>query len=128
MTDAYTGLYPGSSPVTRFSPLSASTASTPGIPITATTATGGGTTIHTADAQATDMVYAYITNNSSSTLTAYVQMGSTATTTSRPVSVPTGNWVLLIPGWPIRSAGVVGVWTTASTGLIVDGYVARTLV
>ncbi len=128
MTDAYTGLYPGSSPVTRFAPLSASTASSPGILVTATTATGGGTTIHTADAQATDVVYAYVTNNSAASLTAYVQMGSTATTASRPVTINTGNWVLAIPGWPIRSSGVVGIWTTASTGLIVDGYVARTFV
>jgi hypothetical protein len=128
MSDAYTGLYPGSSPVTLFSPLSASTASTPGIPITATTATGGGTPIHTADPQATDVVYAYVTNNSSSSLTAYIQMGSTATNTSRPVTISTGSWVLAVPGWPIRSSGVVGIWTTASTGLIVDGYVARTLV
>jgi hypothetical protein len=127
MSDAYTGLFPGAGPVTQFVSLSGSTASSPGIIVTATVA-ASGTTIHTADAQATDVVYAYITNNASSSLTAYVQMGSTATSSSRPISVAPGNWALAIPGWPIRSSGVVTMWTTATGGLVVDGYVARTLV
>jgi len=127
MSNAYIGRTPGSGPVTVFVPLSGSTASTPSITVTATTAAAGGTVIHTADAQATDMVYAYVTNNSAGALTAYVQMGSTATTSSHPITIGTGNWVLAIPGWPIRSSGVVGIWTTATTGLVVDGYVARTL-
>ena len=127
MATPYIGLDPSAGPVTRFVPLSASTASSPSLVITATTATGGGTVVHTADPQATDVVYVYVTNASAASLTAYVQMGTTATNASHPITITTGNWILAVPGWPIRSSGVVGIWTTASTGLVVDGYVARTL-
>jgi len=94
--------------------------------ITATTATGGGTVVHTADPNAQDVPIVYVTNNSAGTLVAYLQMGTTATTLSIPTSIPTNSWTIVTPGSPISKSGVVGIWTTATTGLVAYGGVNRT--
>lgn len=114
------------SPAGDFFPLNGATASTPAILITATSAAGGGTLVHTADANAQDIPIIYVANNSAATLVAYLQMGSTATTLSIPTSIGTNAWALVSPGTPISKAGVVGIWTTASTGLVAYGGVNRT--
>jgi len=126
MTNNYTGRGNGASPSTDFFPLSAASASNPIIAITATTATGGGTTVHTSDANAIDVPIVYVANNSAATLVAYMQMGTTATTQSIPISVTAGAWAIANPGTPISKLGVLGIWTTASTGLVAYGGVNRT--
>ena len=122
----FIGRGPGTSPTTDFFPLSAASASSPGILITATSATGGGTVIHTADAFAVDVPIVYVANNSAVSLVAYMQMGTTATTQSIPFSVSSNTYLLLNPGTPISKSGVLGIWTTASTGLVAFGGVNRT--
>lgn len=116
----------GASPAGDFFPLSGSTASSPVIPIIATTATAGGTLVHQADLNAQDVPIIYVGNNSGGTLVAYLQMGSTATTSSIPTTIPSNSYVLLSPGTPISKSGVVGIWTTATTGLVAYGGVNRT--
>ena len=96
--ETYLGRGVGASPAGDFFPLSAATASSPVILITATTATGGGTVVHTADPAAQDVPIIYIANNSGSALTAYLQMGTTATTLSIPTSIPAGTWTIVTPG------------------------------
>ena len=122
----FIGRGPGTSPTTDFFPLSAASASSPGILITATSATGGGTVIHTSDAFAVDVPIVYVANNSAASLVAYMQMGTTATTQSIPFSVSSNTYLLLNPGTPISKSGVLGIWTTASTGLVAFGGVNRT--
>ncbi len=94
--------------------------------ITATTATGGGTLVHTADAGAQDVPIIYVANNSAGALVAYLQMGTTATTLTIPTSVAGGSWGTVMPGSPIGKSGVVGIWTTATAGLVAYGGVNRT--
>ncbi len=122
----YSGRGVGASPASDFFPLSGATASSPMILITATSATGGGTPVHTADANAQDVPIIYVANNSGSTLVAYLQMGTTATTLTIPTSIAGGAWSLIMPGTPISKSGVVGIWTSATTGLIAYGGVNRT--
>lgn len=126
MTYSYLGRGVGASPAGDFFPLSAASASSPTIIITATTATGGGTTVHTADANAQDVPIIYVANNSGATLVAFLQMGTTATTQSIPTSVNSGSWTIVTPGTPISKSGVLGIWTTATTGLVAYGGVNRT--
>lgn len=115
----------GASPAGDFFPFSGATASSPTIIITATTATGGGTPIHAADANAQDIPIIYVANNSAAALTAYLQMGTTATTQSIPTSISPGAWTIVQPGTPISKSGVIGIWTTATTGLVAYGGVNR---
>ncbi len=127
MSNFYSGRGVGASPASDFFPLSAvATASSPMILITATSATGGGTPVHTADANAQDAPIIYVANNSAGALVAYLQMGSTATTLSIPTSIAGGSWGIVMPGSPISKSGVIGIWTTATTGLIAYGGVNRT--
>ncbi len=116
----------GASPASDFFPLSAASASSPTILITATTATGGGTLIHTADANAQDVPIIYVGNNSGGTMTAYVLIGTTATTQAVPTSINNGTYQLVVPGTPISKSGAVGIFTTASTGLVAFGGITRT--
>lgn len=116
----------GASPASDFFPLSAASATSPVIAITATTATGGGTVIHTSDAKAVDVPIIYVANNSAAPLVAYMQMGTTATTLSIPTTINPLTWQLVNPGTPISKSGVVGIWTTATTGLVAYGGVNRT--
>ena len=114
-------------PATEFFPFSAASASSPAVLITATTATGGGTVVHTGDANAQDVLFMRLSNFSASTLVGYVQLGSLATTGTVPVSVPAGSQsTVFIGDATISKSGVVGVWTTATTGLCAYGYIART--
>lgn len=126
MGENYSGRGVGASPGGDFFPLSGATASSPTILITATTATGGGTVIHTADLNAQDVPIIYVANNSGASLVAYLQMGSLASTAAIPTAVPAGSWNIVTPGTPISKSGVVGIWTTATTGLIAYGGVNRT--
>lgn len=126
MSAPYLGRGAGSSPAGDFFPLSAATASSPVILITATSATGGGTPIHMGDLNAQDIPIIYCANNSGSTLVAYLQMGATATTLSIPTTISAGAWTIITPGTPITKSGVVGIWTTATTGLVAYGGVNRT--
>lgn len=126
MSGQYTGRGNDAGASTDFFPLSAATASSPMIAITATTATGGGTLVHTADAFAQDVPIIYVANNSSANLVAYLQMGTSATTSAIPTAVSSLTWVVVMPGTPISKSGAVGIWTTASTGLVAYGGVNRT--
>lgn len=126
MSYNYTGRGVGASPAGDFFPLSGASASSPAILVTATSATGGGTVIHTADAFAIDTPIVYVANNGGSSLIAYMQMGSTATTLCVPTVVGPGSWTIVNPGTPISGSGVLGIWTTASTGLVAFGGVNRT--
>lgn len=127
MTGFYAGRGNAAGPANEFFPLSGATASSPGILITATTATGGGTVVHTADANAQDVLYVTVSNVSAGTLVAYGQLGSLATTGIVPLSLSPGTFDVLSNGnIAISKSGVFGLWTTASTGLYAYGYVART--
>jgi len=122
----FIGRGPGTSPTTDFFPLSAASASNPVINIAALTATAGGTPIHVADANAYDLPIIYVANvGSTSNVVAYLQMGSTATTQSIPVTIATSSYALLQPGTPISGSGTVGIWVSAS-GVVAYGGVTRT--
>lgn len=126
MTFNYIGRGVGSSPAGDFFPLSGATASSPTIIITATSATAGGTVIHTADANAQDVPIIYVANNSAAALVAFLQMGTTATTQTIATSLNSNTWTIVTPGTPISKSGVVGIWTSATTGLVAYGGVNRT--
>lgn len=118
----------GASPSTEFVALSAASATAPAIIVTGT-AVGGATLIHTADAQATDVLFVQAYNNSTNTVTVYAQVGTTATTTAIPLSLTTKSSGFLINGLPVSKAGLVSVWNdTASSGIVVAGSVQRTYV
>lgn len=126
-TYGYLGRGNNSGPATEFFPLSGASASSPTITITATTGTGGGTVIHTGDANAQDVLYVTVANNGSSTLVAYGNLGSLATTGTNQLSLNAGTFGLLLNGNAVISkSGVFGIWTTATTGLVAYGYIART--
>lgn len=125
--NAYVGRGNNAGPANDFFPLNGATASSPAISITATTATTGGTVVHTGDANAQDVLYVTVSNISASTLVAYGQLGSLATTGTAQLSLSAGTFGLLFNGnAAISKSGVVGIWTTASTGLVAYGFVART--
>ncbi len=127
MSGSYTARGNNAGPATDLFPLSGATASSPAITITATTATGGGTVLHTADANAQDVMFVRFTNFSVSTLVGFVQIGSLATTGTLQVTVNSGAQATVFAGdMAISKSGVVGAWTTATTGLAAYGYVART--
>jgi hypothetical protein len=123
----YIGREYGGSPTSDLFPLSAASASSPFVSITATTATGGGTVVHTGDLNALDILYVTVSNVSASTLVAYGQLGSLATTGTVQLSLNAGTSGVLFNGnAPISKSGVAGIWTTASTGLTAYGFIART--
>lgn len=123
----YIGRGNNSGPATEFFPLSGATASSPGILITATTATGGGTTIHTGDANAQDVLYVTLTNVSGSSLTVFTNLGSLATTGTRQDTVAAGGSAFPYYGTvAISKSGVLSAWTSATTGIYAYGFVART--
>lgn len=118
----------GASPSTEFVKLSVASASAPGIIITGTAA-ASALTIHTADANATDVLYVQVFNNSANTVTVYGQLGTTASTSAIPLSLTTKSSGFLFNGLPISAAGVASVWNdTATTGIVAVGSVARTFV
>jgi len=122
----YNGRGNNAGPATDFFPLSGATASSPAILITATSA-AAQTTIHTGDLNAQDVVYLTYSNVSAGTLVGYTNIGSTATTGTIQTSVSAGAFSVASNGnFSISKGGVVGGWTTATTGLYVYGYVART--
>lgn len=126
MTSPYTGRGNDAGPATDFFPLSGASASSPGVLITATSA-AGQTTIHTADANAQDVVFLTYTNVSAGALTVFTNIGSTATTGNMQTSVSAAGFQVVSNGnITISKAGVVGAWTTATTGIYAFGYVART--
>ena len=127
MSGNYTGRGNNAGPATEFFPLSGATASSPMILITATTATGGGTVIHTADANAQDVLFLTISNVSAAALTGYVNLGSLATTGNIQKSISPATFEVFSNGnFSISKSGSVSGWTSATTGLFVGGYVART--
>lgn len=126
MSGNYSGRGNNGGPATDFFPLSGATASSPAILITATSA-AGQTTIHTADLNAQDVVFLTFSNVSAASLTAFVNIGSLATTGNIQQTVSAGAFNVVSNGnVSISKSGVVGAWTTATTGLYVLGYVART--
>lgn len=128
MADEGIGRQIGASPSTEFAQLSGVTASSPLIAVTAT-AVGSAQTIHTADAQATDVLYVQAFNNSANSATIYAQLGTTATTSSIPLSLNAGTSGFLINGLPVANAAVVSVWTSTATNvLLIGGSVQRTYV
>lgn len=127
MSGNYTGRGNNAGPATEFFPLSGATASSPCILITATTATGGGTVIHTADANAQDVVFLTIANVSAGSLTGYVNVGSLATTGNIQQTISAAGFSVFSNGnVSISKSGNISAWTTATTGLYAYGYVART--
>ncbi len=127
MADGYVGRGNNAGPATDFFPLSGATASSPAVTITATTATGGGTTVHTADANAQDVLFVSISNVSSAALVAYSNLGSLATTGTQQDSIAAGAHTVVFNGnAAISKSGAYSVWTTATTGLVAFGYIART--
>jgi hypothetical protein len=126
MSGQYLGRGNGASPATEFFPLSGSTASSPMILITATSA-ASQTTIHTADPNTQDVLFLTYSNVSAAGLVAYTNLGSTATTGNIQTTVNAGTFNVASNGnFTISKSGVVGGWTTATTGLYAYGYVART--
>lgn len=121
------GRYLGVGPSTEIYPCSAMSASSPSVIVTATTATGGGTTIHTANADKNiDALYITIANNTGGVLVAFGQPGTTATTQSIQMSIPANSYSIYSNGnLFISNSGTFGIWTSATTGLAVTGYVAR---
>lgn len=112
-------------PATDFFPLSGTTASSPSIAITATAA--AGTTLHTADLNAQDVVFLRVSNVSTAALVCYTNTGSTATTGNLQTTISPGSVATIYSGdISISKSGVLSAWTTASTGLFGWGYVART--
>lgn len=127
MGENYSGRGNNAGPATDFFPLSGATASSPGILVTATTATGGGTVLHTADLNAQDVVFLTYSNVTTGALTVYTQFGSLATTGQQQDSVSANAHAVAINGnVSISKSGVLGAWTTATTGIFAYGYVART--
>ena len=121
----FIGRGPGTSPTTDFFPLSASLPSSPVILITGTTAAAANT-IHTADAKAYDIPIIYVANTATTSLVAYLQMGSTATTQSIAFLLATSSVTLVQPGTPISGSGVVSIWASATSGVVAYGGVTRT--
>ncbi len=117
----------GAGPTTEYFQFSAASASSPMILITATTATGGGTSIHVANVDKNqDVLFVTVANTSANTLVAYAQVGTTATTLSMPYSINTNVTQVIYSGnAAVANGGQFGIWTTASTGLAVTGYIAR---
>ncbi len=126
MSGFYLGRGNNAGAATDFFPLSGATASSPTITITATTATGGGTVIHTADPNAQDVPIVYVGNSTAGSLTAFVLAGTTATANAITTTLAGGTWALVFPGTPISKSGVLGIFTTATTGLFAFGGVNRT--
>lgn len=123
----YLGRGNAAAPATEFFPLSGASASSPWVLITATTATGGGTVLHTADGFAQDVVFLTYSNVSAATLVAFTQLGSLATTGQQQNSLAAGGSAVAFNGnVTISKSGVLGAWTTATTGIYAFGYVART--
>jgi len=99
-------------------------------PATTTTLTqpllAAGNTIHVADAKAYDVPIIYVANvGTTANVVAYLQMGSTATTQSIPVTIATSSYALLQPGTPISGGATIGIWCSAS-GVVAYGGVTRT--
>lgn len=127
MTYNYSGRGNNAGPATDFFPLSAASASSPGIAVTATTGTGGGTAIHTADANAQDVCYVTLSNVSAASLTVFTNFGSLATTGQLQTTLSAGSSAVILNGnLSISKSGILGAWTTATTGIVAYGYVART--
>lgn len=122
----YSGRGISAGPATEFFPLSGSTASSPMILVTAT-AVAGQTTIHTADLNSQDVLFLTYSNVSAASLVGFTNIGSTATTGNIQTTVAAGAIGVASSGnFTVSKGGVVGAWTTATTGLFVGGYVART--
>ena len=114
-----------SGPASDLFPLSGATASSPAILITGTTA-AAQTTAHTCDANALDMPYIVISNVSAASITAYGQIGSTATTGNRQFTVAAGAFTTAYSyDVGMSKSGVFGFWSTATAGLYVTGVVSR---
>lgn len=126
MSGNYTGRGVNAGPATEFYPLSAATASSPSILVTATTA-GAQNTIHTADANAQDVLFVTISNVGTATVDVFTNIGSTATTGQISTRLTSGSYaVILSANMAISKSGVVGMWATATSGIYAFGYVART--
>lgn len=125
MTYGYTGRGNNAGPATEFFPLSGAAASSPGIGVTATAA--AGTTIHTSDANAQDVVFLTYSNVSAGSLTVFTNLGSTATTGQLQTTLTAGQSSVVFNGnVAISKTGVLSGWTTATTGIVAFGYIART--
>lgn len=122
----YLGRGNNAGPATEFFPLSGASASSPSILITATSA-AAQTTIHTGDLNAQDVLFVTFSNVSGSQLTAFGNLGSTATTGTTQLLVNAGAFAIMFSGnATVSKAGIFGAWTTATTGLYAYGYIART--
>ena len=127
MSYSYTGRGNNAGPAVDFFPLNGATASSPAVLITATTATGGGTTIHTADAFAQDVLYVTLSNVSAASLTVFTNLGSLATTGQQQTTLTAGQSTVVYNGnAAISKSGAFSAWTTATTGIYAFGYIART--
>lgn len=122
----YIGRPNNAGPAADIFPLSGSTASSPAILITATTATGGGTVVHTCDAQAFDSPYMVVSNVGAAAVTVYAQIGSTATTGQRQFSVSAGSFTTVYSyDLMMSKSGTFSFWSTATAGVYITGQIAR---
>jgi hypothetical protein len=72
-------------------------------------------------------VFLTFSNVTAASLTAFVNVGSTATTGNIQKSVSSVGFEVVSNGnLTISKGGVIGAWTTATTGMFAYGYVART--
>jgi len=128
MATPYIGLDPSAGPVTRFVPLSGSTASSPAINLTATVA-ASAQTIHTGDSSTQDVLYVTVSNSGTSSVTVYAGLGTLATISSIPLTVSPGTSSLLFNGnSTISKSGAFTMFSTnaASSGVTIYGFAART--
>lgn len=86
-----------------------------------------GTTIHTADANATDEIWLWAINTSTTDRKVTVEFGGTTSADDLiEFTVPAEDGpYLLIPGWTLSNSLVVKVFAAAASTINVNGYVNR---
>lgn len=123
----YSGRGNNAGPAVDFFPLSGASASSPAVQITATTATTGGTTIHTSDAFAQDVLYITLSNTTAASVVVYNNLGSLATTGNQQTTLTAGQSTVAFNGnASISKSGNYSAWSTTTAGIFAFGYVART--
>lgn len=101
-------------------------ASTNGKPIKVAATATAGTTFHTAHATALDEVTMYLSNTDSVDRTVTVEFGGvTSPDNLMKFTVPAGDSILAVPGIPLTSSLVVGVFASAANVITMWGYVNR---
>ena len=105
--------------------LSGTPASGRQIKVTATSSTG--TTIHTADASATDEIWIYATNSSTADVNLTIEYGGTTDPGDLiQLSVPgKAGLTLVIPGLILSGGLVITAYASIASVIMIGGYVNR---